>query len=251
LLRTSEEKEKVALHLEESLARLEIAQIEREGFLDTLLESVEEERVRIAGELHDRPIQQLTMVNYDLALAKLYVEEGDTAAGLQELEVVEKNLSEQIDGLRKLMADLRPPALDQVGLIGALQDHVADFEQRCNIACSLDARLDVRPEPNVETVLYRVAQEALANVLKHAQADHVRLSLGQIDGEIVLKIQDDGVGFSSDRMSRGRDHFGMTSMEHRVELAGGSFLLTTGPDAGTTVEVHFGALVPQDLRTAA
>src|SRR5204863_9688146 len=143
---------------------------ERAQLLDKTVQAAEEERSRLAAELHDGPIQRLTTMGYDLARSRRWLEKHELERGLSILESSQPQLSNEINGLRELMAALRPPVLDEVGLEAALREHVKTFMNRHGIVCSLETALDRRLDPEIETVLYRVTQEALTNVAKHAGA---------------------------------------------------------------------------------
>ena len=142
--------------------------------------------------------------------------------------------------LRRLMTELRPPALDEIGLEVALRDYMTDFDRRIEARCEFLGELgEGRLEPSVETTLYRVAQEALTNVDKHARASSVRVVLSSDSDSVRLRVEDDGVGFepkrSSDLIEGG--HFGVVGMRERVERAGGTLTLQDAPGGGTVIEV--------------
>lgn len=221
----------------EDLRRLEA---EREQLLERTLRAAEEERVRIAADLHDGPIQRLAMMTYELERIRRGVER-DEVDPSEAFDRAQELLSKEVQGLRGLMSSLRPPALDEQGLEGALRDHAAAFEKRTRIDCVVDAELDRRPEPDVETVLYRVAQEALANVAKHARASRVWVDLRRRNGALELAVRDDGVGFEVDSTPELiRDgHFGLVAMREQVHMAGGEYEISSRPGMGTTVWAAF------------
>ncbi len=215
---------------------------ERAHLLDKTVQAAEEERTKVAADLHDGPIQRLTTMGYDLARSHRWLQKQDMERGRTILESAQKQLSTEINGLRELMVSLRPPVLDEVGLVAALHDHVKGFESRNGIQCILSTTLDRRLDPDVETALYRVAQEALTNVQKHAQATHAWVGLEvPDDGKLHLHVQDDGRGFSSeDTAARTRaGHFGLIGMHQRVRMAGGTFDIRSEPGQGTHIEATF------------
>jgi signal transduction histidine kinase len=146
-------------------------------------------------------------------------------------------LSGEIDELRRLMTALRPPVLDERGLVLALRDLLDSFQRHTGIATDLMGASEVLLDPDVETVLYRVVQEALTNVAKHAGASRVIVYLRADEGQVETRISDDGIGF--DAASTGeltsRGHYGLAGMRERVELAGGSYRLISAPGYGTVV----------------
>jgi signal transduction histidine kinase len=223
--------------LEAANGILERVQADRRMLLDRTMRSAEEERTRIAAELHDGPIQRLTALGYGLDEARIAVEFGDVRHGLDILGGAHQVLSGEIDELRRLMTALRPPVLDERGLVLALRDLLDSFQRHTGIATDLMGASEVLLDPDVETVLYRVVQEALTNVAKHAGASRVIVYLRADEGQVETRISDDGIGF--DAASTGeltsRGHYGLAGMRERVELAGGSYRLISAPGYGTVV----------------
>jgi len=193
-----------------------------------LVRGREEERERLARELHDQAIQSLVGLKFHLA-----EETPDAQAGLQ------ADIDGVIDALRELCADLRPPALDRLGLVATLRSYVDDFGTRTGLPVELRVDGDERRlSPEVELSLFRVAQEALINAWKHAQAPKVEVRLWFDVEAVRLTVSDRGRGF----VSRGRlgalaeaGHFGLVSMHERMELVGGTLSLASGPGQGTTL----------------
>jgi signal transduction histidine kinase len=213
---------------------------ERKRLLERVVQATEEERVRVAADLHDGPIQRLTGLGYTVERVRLEADGGGAAgaaAGGEVLGTVEEGIFNEVDALRRVMSDLRPPVLDDFGLPAALRDYAAGFQERSGVECIVLARAGMRLDPPLETVLYRVAQEALANVAKHAGARQAMVSLSVQDGVARLAVRDDGAGFDVSRAARNhdREHFGLSSMRERVEMAGGSFQVRSRPGQGTTV----------------
>ena len=172
---------------------IERSEAERRHLLDQTMHVAEQERTRIAAELHDGPIQRLAVLSYDLERAKQRML-GNPAA-VARVEHAQAALSGEVQGLRELMASLRPPTLDEVGLEAALRDHVGAFARRSGVACSVRVDLAGRLDGELETVVYRVTQEALLNVARHAGAGRLWLELDGADDRVDLSIRDDGVGF--------------------------------------------------------
>lgn len=210
---------------------------EHKRLLDRVVQAIEEERVRVAGDLHDGPIQRLNSLGYVVELARTRFDMGEVAASQELLGAVEEGIFNEVTALRRVMAELRPPVLDDFGLPAALRDYAAGFQERSGVECIVLARPGTRLDPPLETVLYRVAQEALANVAKHADAGQAMVSLSVQDGLARLAVRDDGAGFDVARTLRGLGlhHFGLSSMRERVEMAGGSFEVQSNPGQGTTV----------------
>jgi signal transduction histidine kinase len=223
---------------------IERAEGERRRVLDRTVQAAEEERMQVAGLLHDGPIQRLAVLSYDLERAKQRML-GNPAA-VARVEHAQAALSTEVQGLRELMASLRPPTLDEVGLEAALRDHVGAFARRSGVACSVRVDLAGRLDGELETVVYRVTQEALLNVARHAEAGRLWLELDGAGDRVDLEIRDDGVGFEPVASSAlVRDgHFGLVAMQERVEMAGGRFQLDTHPGTGVTLRAMFQVAVP-------
>jgi signal transduction histidine kinase len=232
--------------LQLALVHLEKAEAERKRLLDRTMRGAEQERTRIAAELHDGPIQRLTPIGYPHEEASLTPGRGDDRRARTLMAAVQRGLRGEVDQLRGLMATLRPPVLDERGLTLALADELDSFERRTGIACTLKSEHDTRLEPEIETVLYRVVQEALTNVAKHARARKVSVSLGADDDRVDMQVQDDGVGFDAEEASGmvGNGHFGLAGMRERVELAAGTYHLRSTPGSGTLIHVRVPRRVP-------
>jgi signal transduction histidine kinase len=218
---------------------IERSESERRSLLDQTVQAAEQERMHIAAELHDGPIQRLAVLSYDLERARQRML-GNPAA-VARVEHAQAALAGEIQGLRELMASLRPPALDEVGLEAALRDQVQAFARRSGVECSIRVALEGRLDGELETVVYRVTQEALLNVARHARAERLWLELEGAGEQVELEIRDDGVGFDQTASSElVRDgHFGLVAMRERVEMAGGRFQLATRPGAGVVVLASF------------
>ena len=237
--------ESARAELQAAVETLERAEEERRRLLDRTVRSAEEERKRLAAELHDGPIQRLTAVGYRLDEATLTMELGDTTGALELLGTTHRWLAREINELRRLMTKLRPPVLDERGLARALLERLEALQSRNGIACAFEGDFGVRMDPEAETVLYRVAAEALNNVARHSGARHAWVKLAGQDGQVELQVRDDGVGFDTSQLAAlvQSGHFGLASMRERVEMAGGSYQLASAPGGGTTITV----LLPQRL----
>jgi signal transduction histidine kinase len=208
--------------------------VERERLRDSL-EASERERRRWARELHDQTLQGLAGVRVLLASAG---PAADRASVDHAVDLAAGGIQEQIEDLRTLITELRPAALDQFGLQPALESLLA----RVGAVEGLDVAGDVqigppRLAPELETTIYRFAQEALTNVAKHAHAEHVRVRLTRGPDSIEIEIADDGRGFDPNRRVEG---FGLVGMQERAGLVGGEMRVRSS-DAGTTVWGSFPA----------
>jgi signal transduction histidine kinase len=213
----------------------------RKRLLDRTVQTREEERIRLAADLHDGPIQRLTGVAYAADLSRRRLARGDLTGGQELLVSLEDDVRGEVAALRQVMAELRPPALDEWGLSAALTDYAAAFQQQTGIACTVQASLPGRLARAQETVLYRVAQEALTNVAKHARASRAWVSLQAVQGQVTLQVGDDGAGFATTHPADplgdhlGLNHFGLASMRQQIEMAGGNWQVRSRPGQGTTI----------------
>jgi signal transduction histidine kinase len=230
------ERQRAALRI--TLDVLEQAQAERAQLLGAVVEAAERERTRLAAELHDGPIQHLSSMAYAIDRADRRFTTGESEKGIEILRQVRDHLGGEIADLRRMMAYLRPPVLDEGGLESALRDYTQDFGHRQELACRFEATLDGgQIVPDVETIIYRVSQEALTNVARHANARHVQVRLLDGGDTVELQVHDDGRGFdlAEQRAFARRGHFGLLGMRERVEGVGGTWTLRSTPGGGTTV----------------
>jgi PAS domain S-box-containing protein len=200
-----------------------------------LVRAEEAERRRIAGELHDRVGQSLSAlnINLDIVLGQLLEAPAPVRQRLADsAKLVERTL-ESIEGV---MAELRPPLLDEYGLGAALGWHAEEFSRRTGIVVKID---DLAAEAvkglrlEAALALFRIAQEALNNVFKHAKAKSVQIAISKAENQIALCVRDDGVGFDAASARRGR--WGMGTMRERAEAAGGNLKVESEPGQGTRV----------------
>ncbi len=219
---------------------LEPVRGERPALLARMLHAAEHERMLMAIELHDGPIQHLASFGYTLDRAARRLRAGEVQKGVELLEDVRGDLTREVDTLRRLMSELRPPVLDERGLEASLREYAADFEERAGIRCNFVGGVGtLRFSNDAEIVLYRVTQEALSNVHKHSRASQVTIELGAQDGVLWLVIADDGVGFDTARRpeSGPGEHYGLLALRERVEGVGGEAGIISGLARGTSLQV--------------
>lgn len=232
--------------LVESLMRSEER---RNALLNQVVTATERERTLIASDLHDGPIQSITAITFDVDFAQATLAAGDLTEAAETLSNLRGLLTNEVARLRSMMVDLVPPTLSERGLPIALRDFVRTLASRHpGITFDFRGELPERLETSLEHTLYRLSQEAIANAIKHAGASSINVTVGY-DGEanVELSITDDGVGFDPDSLDDliATAHFGLASMEHRMEMVGGELRLASGPEAGTrvTARVPVGDLV--------
>lgn len=211
---------------------------ERRRLLEQAIAAAERERLLVASDLHDGPLQRLTSLTFKLERAVGRLRRGEAAAAAELVGAVQQGLADEIASIRQVMRALRPPVLEERGLDAALREHSLALEGAGGPRCRVETDLASRPSREVEIVLYRVAQEAIANAIKHAAASNVWVSVRSEDGTARLVVRDDGVGFEPRETAElvRAGHYGLASMRERVEMAGGSLTIASRPGAGTTLE---------------
>jgi len=198
-----------------------------------------DERNRLARELHDSLTQTLYSLTLQAEAASRELAAGATHQANQQLQTIRRTAQQALGEMRALLFELRPPDLEAEGLVAALQERLEAVEARSGLVAEFIVEGEETFPQDVETELYRIAQEALNNVLKHAQAHAITLSLHQANGTIVLEVADDGQGFGM--TSQPRSGMGLRSMEERAAHLGGTLTVRSAPGAGTRVRVE----VPQ------
>lgn len=220
--------------LRRSLEILRRTMEERRRLAARLEEAQEEERRRIAADIHDDTIQVVSAA--DLRAQALVQRISDPALRA-EAEALHEALSDAVDRLRHLLFELRPPALDRRGLVAALREYLEHPWGGPELAVELEDRLEAEPPPELRTTLFRIAQEAITNVRKHAGATRLRVTVETADGGVRLLVEDDGRGLDALDLSEPEPgHLGITAMIERAELAGGRCRIEGAPGRGTKVE---------------
>jgi signal transduction histidine kinase len=207
-----------------------------------LLLAQEEERKEISRELHDEIAQTLTGINVHLATLK--VEAAINTTELRKKIVrTQKLVEKSVNIVHRFARELRPTLLDDLGLIPALHSFMKGFTKRSGIRIRFTAFRGVEQlNSSKRTVLYRVAQSALANAAQHAHATRVNVSIRKSPGAIRMEIRDNGTGFEVERVLFAKRHkrLGLLGMRERVEMVGGTFAVESAPGRGTTIR----ALIP-------
>jgi two-component system NarL family sensor kinase len=212
---------------------------ERRRLLEKVLQISEDERKLFAAELHDGPVQRLATLGLQLHRARGRIRRGDGDGADELLGKAQESLGAEVQTLRKMMGKLRPPALEQRGLVEALRDHVDALQNETGMDFTMEAALSGALDEQVEMVLYRVTLEAIQNVVKHAEATHADVRLHTENGTIQLEVSDDGCGFDLGPQADPAtgENFGLLAMRERVESVGGRLAIETRRGAGTRVLV--------------
>jgi signal transduction histidine kinase len=222
------------------LAAVEHSRSLQRELLHRTVRAQEDERAHLARELHDELAQILTALSLDLGtLERLLPARTNARPTVQHLHQLARELG---DRLQRLVQALRPTALDSLGLVPALQALVEDSANHLGLQVELLVEGSVqRLEAQVETVFYRVAQEALTNVARHAGTQRAKVRLTFAAERISLAIEDQGRGLDPSSEPEGRTGWGLVGMRERAESVGGQFRIATAPGSGTTVRVDLPA----------
>ncbi|HYN90175.1 MAG TPA: GAF domain-containing sensor histidine kinase, partial [Ardenticatenaceae bacterium] len=202
-------------------------------------QAIVEERQRLARDLHDSVTQALYGVTLHADAAIRLLSAGDVSTAARYLRKVQDTAVEALEEMRLLIFELRPPLLEQAGLVAALQTRLDAVEGRANLHPKFSVSGVTQLPAPIEQALYRIALEALNNVLKHARARHISVSLQQEQGTVILEIRDDGVGFDP-ATARRNGGWGLAGIEERVVQLGGQWTLESTPGAGTQLRVEIG-----------
>ena len=199
--------------------------------LRRVVEAQELERRRLARELHDQTGQELTSVLLGLKAVEEATDEGERA---EALSAVREQVVETLHDVRRLAVELRPKALDDFGLVPAIERLAVTFSEQVGVETDVEAALgEERMPPEIETALYRIVQEALTNVVKHARATRVSILIVRKPRSVAAVIEDDGVGF--DPEAAREDGIGLVGMRERVGLLDGRLDVEAAPGSGTTI----------------
>lgn len=239
-LSTRDETAEVAAAFNAMTEQLEEKEQERTQLLAKVMAAQEEERKRIARELHDEAGQALTSVLLGL---KDLEDSSDAPAQKARAAELRSLTAKTLDLMRDMALELRPSALDDLGLVAALQRYVSDYGRKYGIGADFHpgGLTGVRLRPQTETALYRIAQEALTNVARHAEARSVSVLLDKRARHAILVVEDDGKGFDVEQLRRvgtPAQKLGLLGMEERAALVGGTLTIESRPGAGTAVFVE-------------
>jgi len=213
-----------------------------EQLLAEAIHAQEEERERISGDLHDGVAQWLAGASYRAQTVSALLSGSDSDEARGELATMESTIDKSLKELRRVLTGLRPPALDELGLSHALRQSLEDLKTD-GINCHFsEVGTPIRLPSSMEIVVYRVVQETLTNVRKHASATRVNLRLQfQVD-KLLIEVRDNGRGFD---LSQTLDsaisvgHMGLLGMKHRAEMLGGDIRIKTSEGAGTAIILSF------------
>lgn len=222
--------------------KVQLAQQSLRGYLSAVTIGQEEERRRLARELHDDTIQSLIALNQQIQLAQLSVQD---EANKNRLTMMQQMAEQTVAGLRRLTRDLRPIYLEDLGLIPALEMLARDMSKTTGLAIVFEKWGEARRLPsNKELALYRIAQEGLSNVVRHAKANRATVLLKFTEHEVSLTVNDDGIGFvvpESPAEMAPAGHFGLLGVQERAESVGARLQIESAPGQGTCLQVSLGS----------
>lgn len=206
---------------------------ERRALMTRVVHAQEEERRQIAADIHDDSIQSLFAVSVRLLALRGTLHDPAQIAAINNLQESVHMASER---LRHLLFELRPTSLDEGGLPAALREYLDALKADSGIEVALTTSLDEPPASEVAVIAYRIAQEALTNVRKHARAHRVECAVSSVDAGVLTRIADDGIGFEPANSATQPGHLGMVAMRERAEMAGGWLRTTSSPKHGCIIE---------------
>ena len=217
---------------------------DRRRLVAQLVNAEEEERRRLAVDIHDDSLQLMAAVAMHLYTVRRYMRNPIQQDALRALE---ESVREAIGRLRHLLFELRPPTLDREGLRAALELLLTQTMDGTGTVWKIEDGISAEPPIQARTILYRIAQEALVNVRKHADAARVDVVIDEQGGGYLIRITDDGCGFEPERSEPRPGHLGLSAMRERAEVAGGWFRIESAPREGSVVEFW----IPEEERAAA
>ena len=242
LLKTMSNEAAVAIENARMLDNLKIQQLQVEQLLGQVVLAQEEERNRISIELHDSVAQWLVAVSYGIQSFRHELPDKEVEKARSELSDMEGTVTKSLKELRRVVVGLRPPALDELGLIKTIRQSLDDLTADGIVSDYNQTGKSFRLPSSIEIAVYRIVQESLINIRKHANATKVALSVKYNPDELNLEIRDNGQGFNlvqtlDSAIAVG--HLGLLGMKQRAEMLGGNMNIKTGEGTGTTVSVNF------------
>ena len=211
------------------------------GHLQSLLE---EERTRISREIHDELGQGLTAMKLDLSLIRTRLLADGLAGPAAKIQEIELGATRIIRTVRKIATDLRPGILDELGVVAAIKWTAKNFQNKTGTSCNVVVvGVDKITDPNRSTAIFRIVQEALTNVMRHAAASQVTVRLEKKDDTLVLEVRDNGIGIKEERIFNSKS-LGLVGIRERVLLLGGEAVISGKPGVGTIVR----AALPMEER---
>ncbi len=227
-----------ARDLQRAFVELEQKELQRKSLMEKVISAQEDERRRIAIDIHDEVLQMLGFNLMKIDLIERLWQKTDYSQAFDQLHQLRDSLESAINLLRDLITEIRPPSLDYQGLLPTLDEYLKRFRSETGMEVALSSRLGRRQSPTLETLIYRLVQEALVNVRKHSGASRVAVEMETIGDSVHVVVADNGNGFQVEealRASLARGSIGLASMIERIDLAGGVWNIESAPGQGTRV----------------
>ena len=215
-------------------------------FSQILLATREAERKEISKALHDEVGSSSVILTALLSLIKVNVKKGNTRRALKDIEQLDQQIKQGVERLRSIIVSLRPPVLDNPGgLCGAIEDLLVHISSLSHIPYQFQCKAqekEIALSENVRILLFRIVQEALTNIVKHARAKHIVVCLRRVKSAVHLQVRDDGIGFDP-KQAVSIAHVGLLAMKDSVELLGGKITIKSALGKGTRIEVECPSVV--------
>ncbi len=217
---------------------VEQAQVGMQQYVAALTNAQEAERERVARELHDDTVQRLIALGQGVERAQRALDRNDQPLANERLATLRSDITATVQSLRTIIADLRPPALEDLGLIAAIELFLQRSGPTPTATISVKGR-ERRLDPSSEIALFRIVQEAWSNIQRHADAQHVQINFRYAADALHVEIADDGRGFTPPRAEGSPPgKFGLRGMYERAALVGGSLRINSAPGTGTRISIH-------------
>ncbi len=236
---TEEYRKRYLAKLNKNQRELTAAKKRLDSFSQKILSIREEEKKSLSNNLHDEIGSMVVALSSCLTISKEEIIENNPDRALQRINQAETALRQSVDNLKKIVVDLRPPQFEIIGLSGILKELCTSFYHQT--AIDLDCRFNIKDKhvsDNAAIAIYRVCQEALNNIVKHAKAKRVKIEIGSEKRKITVSISDDGRGFDFRKYNdsyKGEIKLGLISMRERIEALGGTFIIESTQNQGTTI----------------
>lgn len=226
-----------------------LEEIEARGNLGSrIIRAQEEERRRVAREIHDGPAQSMANIVLRAEFCERLIDK-DVILAKKEIRQLKELVRNSLKDVRKIIYDLRPMALDDLGLIPAVTRYIEEFVERFGIKIDfLPSQTKTRLPNTLEVAIFRIIQEALQNVQKHSEGKKVKIDLNITETEVNLYIEDDGKGFKVSKVlaDKDRDGYGLLGMRERVELLNGQFNILSESGKGTSISINIPIQSPEE-----
>lgn len=201
-----------------------------------IIEAQELERKRLSREIHDVPAHMLANTLVRSELVDLAYRNGNTEEALKEIKSMRIHLSDSLKEVRRIITDLRPMTLDDLGLFPTIKKNISTAEKYHKVRIDLHViREERRFSANYEVAIFRLPQETLQNALKHASASHIKVNIEVLEAQVNLLIKDDGIGFNPEE--KGDNTFGLVGMEERIDMLYGKLSVRSKPKEGTAISI--------------